>query len=147
MGDTTDLMQLYSTRILALAADIPHLARLPDPQASVKRRSPLCGSTVTVDLDMKDGRVSRFGQEVKACALGQAAAGVLGQVVIGRSAAELSRARDQLRAMLTQGGPVPDPPFDGFEVLTPAREYRNRHASILLALEATVEATEQLAPA
>ncbi len=147
MGDTTDLMQLYSTRILALAADIPHLARLPDPQASVKRRSPLCGSTVTVDLDMKDGRVSRFGQDVKACALGQAAAGVLGQVVIGRSAAELSRARDQLRAMLTQGGPVPDPPFDGFEVLTPAREYRNRHASILLALEATVEATEQLAPA
>jgi len=147
MGDTTDLMQLYSTRILALAADIPHLARLPDPQASVKRRSPLCGSTVTVDLDMKDGRVSRFGQEVKACALGQAAAGVLGQVVIGRSAAELSRARDQLRAMLTQGGPVPDPPFDGFEVLTPAREYRNRHASILLALEATVEATEQLASA
>ena len=147
MGDTTDLMQLYSTRILALAADIPHLARLPDPQASVKRRSPLCGSTVTVDLDMKDGRVSRFGQEVKACALGQAAAGVLGQVVIGRSAAELSRARDQLRAMLTQNGPVPDPPFDGFEVLTPAREYRNRHASILLALEATVEATEQLAPA
>ncbi len=147
MGDTTDLMQLYSTRILALAADIPHLARLPDPQASVKRRSPLCGSTVTVDLDMKDGRVSRFGQDVKACALGQAAAGVLGQVVIGRSAAELSRARDQLRAMLTQNGPVPDPPFDGFEVLTPAREYRNRHASILLALEATVEATEQLAPA
>ena len=147
MGDTTDLMQLYSTRILALAADIPHLARLPDPQASVKRRSPLCGSTVTVDLDMTDGRVSRFGQDVKACALGQAAAGVLGQVVIGRSAAELSRARDQLRAMLTQNGPVPDPPFDGFEVLTPAREYRNRHASILLALEATVEATEQLAPA
>jgi len=147
MGDTTDLMQLYSTRILALAADIPHLARLPDPQASVKRRSPLCGSTVTVDLDMKDGRVSRFGQEVKACALGQAAAGVLGQVVIGRSAAELSRARDQLRAMLTQNGPVPAPPFDGFEVLTPAREYRNRHASILLALEATVEATEQLTSA
>ncbi|MCC5961688.1 MAG: iron-sulfur cluster assembly scaffold protein [Rhodobacteraceae bacterium] len=147
MGDTTDLMQLYSTRILALAADIPHLARLSDPQASVKRRSPLCGSTVTVDLDMTDGRVSRFGQEVKACALGQAAAAVLGQVVIGRSAAELSRARDQLRAMLTQGGPVPDAPFDGFEVLTPARDYRNRHASILLALEATVEATEQLASA
>jgi NifU-like protein involved in Fe-S cluster formation len=147
MGDTTDLMQLYSTRILALAADIPHLARLSDPQASVKRRSPLCGSTVTVDLDMADGRVTRFGQEVKACALGQAAAGVLGQVVIGRSAAELSRARDQLRAMLTQSGPVPDPPFDGFEVLTPAREYRNRHASILLALEATVEATEQLTSA
>ncbi len=146
MGENADLMKLYSSRILALAADIPHHARLEAPQASVRRRSPLCGSTVTVDLDMADGRVSRFGQDVKACALGQAAAAVLGQVVLGRSADELARARDQLRAMLTTDGPVPDAPFEGYEVLTPAREYRNRHASILLAIEAATEATAQLAP-
>ncbi len=144
MAENADLMSLYSTRILALAADIPHQTRLDAPQVSVKRRSPLCGSTVTVDLDMQGGRVSRFGQEVRACALGQAAAAVLGQVVIGRDAVELARARDQLKAMLTQSGPVPDTPFEGYEVLTPARDYRNRHASILLALEATVEAVEKL---
>lgn len=144
MGENADLMKLYSSRILALAADIPHHARLEAPQASVRRRSPLCGSTVTVDLDMADGRVSRFGQDVKACALGQAAAAVLGQVVLGRSADELARARDQLRAMLTTDGPVPDAPFEDYEVLTPAREYRNRHASILLAIEAATEATAQL---
>ena len=131
MAENADLIKLYSGRILALAADIPHHARLDGPQASVKKRSPLCGSTVTVDLDMEDGRVARFGQDVKACALGQAAAALLGQVVLGRSAAELALARDQLRAMLTTDGPVPDAPFDGFEVLLPAREYRNRHASIL----------------
>lgn len=145
MSENADLIKLYSARILALAADIPHLQRLDGPQASVKRRAPLCGSTVSVDLDMDAGRVTRFGQDVKACALGQAAAAILGAAVIGRSVPELVRARDQLRAMLTEAGPVPDAPFDGFEVLLPARDYRNRHASVLLALEATVEAAEHLA--
>jgi NifU-like protein involved in Fe-S cluster formation len=144
MADNADLIKLYSGRILALAADIPHHSRLDAPQTTVKRRSPLCGSTVIVDLDIHDGRVSRFGQDVKACALGQAAAAVLGQVVLGRTPQELAQARDQLRAMLTTSGPVPDAPFEGYEVLLPAQEYRNRHASILLALEAVVEGSLQL---
>jgi len=146
MSDNAEMMKLYSARILALAADIPHLGRLDAPDTSVKRRSPLCGSTVTVDLDMKQGRVTRFAQEVKACALGQAAAAILGQVIIGRSAAELATARAQLYAMLTDHGPVPDAPFTGYEVLTPARDYRNRHASILLALDAALEASQSLTP-
>ncbi|WP_323764303.1 iron-sulfur cluster assembly scaffold protein [Marinovum sp.] len=139
----TDLIKLYSARILALAADIPHSQRLDAPEATVKKRSPLCGSTVTVDVVMKDGRVAAFGQDVKACALGQSAASVLGAVVIGRSPEELEKAQTELRAMLKQGGPVPEAPFEGYEVLEPAREYRNRHASILLALEATVEAARE----
>jgi len=93
---------------------------------------------------MAQGRVSRFGQEVKACALGQAAAAVVGGAVLGRTLAELEAARDALRAMLTQDGPVPPAPFDGFEVLLPAREYRNRHASILLSIEAAAEAAHSL---
>lgn len=144
LSENADLIKLYSGRILALATDIAHHQRLDNPQASVKRRSPLCGSTVTVDMDLQDGHVSRFGQDVKACALGQAAAAIVGQVVLGRNAQELARARDQLRAMLQQDGPVPDAPFEGFEVLLPAREYRNRHASILLAIEAAAEAAQSL---
>lgn len=141
MSDS-DLIKLYSTRILGLAADIPHLGRLPAPQGSARRRSPLCGSTVTADVVMKDGRVAEFAQDVKACALGQASAAVLGAVVINRSLPELQSARDALRAMLKDGGPVPPAPFDGYEVLLPARDYKNRHASILLALEAVCEAIE-----
>ena len=141
MSDS-DLIKLYSGRILELAADIPHLGRLPAPQASVRKRSPLCGSTVTADVVMEGGRVAEFAQDVKACALGQAAAGVLGAVALGRTAAELAAARDALRAMLKAGGPVPAAPFTGFEVLLPARDYKNRHASILLALEAITEAAE-----
>jgi NifU-like protein involved in Fe-S cluster formation len=140
-----DLIKLYSGRILALAADMPHTDRLAHPQASVRRRAPLCGSTVTVDVDMDDGRIVAFGQDVKACALGQAAASVVGAHVVGCTAAQVARARDELKAMLTAGGPVPTAPFDGLEVLTPARDYKNRHASILLALEATVEATTAIA--
>lgn len=137
-----DLVKLYSGRILALAADIPHLGRLDAPQGTAKRRSPLCGSTVTVDVAITNGRVSAFAQDVKACALGQASASILGGVVLGRSLAELQTARDALRAMLKEAGPAPAAPFDGYEVLLPARDYKNRHASVLLALEAVVEAFE-----
>ena len=138
----TDLIKLYSGRILALAADIPHLGRLPAPQGSARRRSPLCGSTVTVDVVLRDGRVAEFAQDVKACALGQASAAVLGQAALGRSLPEVEAARDALRAMLKDAAPPPTAPFDGFEVLIPARDYKNRHASILLAIEAALEATE-----
>jgi NifU-like protein involved in Fe-S cluster formation len=89
---------------------------------------------------LENGRIARFGQDVKACALGQAAASVVGAAAIGATRAQIETARDQLKAMLKEGGPVPDAPFDGLEVLMPARDYKNRHASILLALEATAEA-------
>ena len=144
MSDS-DLLKLYSTRILALAADIPHLGRLAAPQGSARRRSPLCGSTVTADVVVKDGKVAEFAQDVKACTLGQASAALLGQVVIGRSLPELQAARDAVQAMLKTSGPVPAAPFQGYETLLPARDYKNRHASILLALEAVCEAMEAAA--
>jgi NifU-like protein involved in Fe-S cluster formation len=139
MSDS-DLIRLYSGRILELAANIPHAGRLEAPDATAQRRSPLCGSTVTVDIGVTDGRVSRFAQDVKACALGQASASVLGRAIIGRTFDEVDAARAQLAAMLRSEGPVPETPFDGWEVLLPARDYRNRHASILLAVEAAAEA-------
>ncbi|MWD27316.1 iron-sulfur cluster assembly scaffold protein [Aquicoccus sp. SCR17] len=140
-----DLIKLYSGRILALAGDIPRLGRLEAPCASVKRRSPLCGSTVTVDLNVADGVVSDYAQDVKACALGQAAASVVGANVVGCTRAEVEAARDALLAMLKEDGPTPPAPFQELEVLRPARDYKNRHASIMLALEATAEAMEKAA--
>ena len=138
-----DLMKLYSQRILALAASIPHVGRLEGAQGSAMKRSPLCGSTVTVDVRLEDGRVAGFGQDVKACALGQSSASVLGTHVIGRTREEIERGRDQLRALIKEGGPTPDAPFDDLEVLRPARDYKNRHASIMLAWEATLAAMDE----
>jgi NifU-like protein involved in Fe-S cluster formation len=144
MSENNDLIKLYSGQILALAAEIPHSERLDAPQATVKKRSPLCGSTVTVDLRMDGEHVSDFGQDVKACALGQAAASVVGSAVIGRNEDEIRTAQSQLKAMLKSDGPAPDAPFEELKVLLPAKEFKNRHASIMLALDATVEAIEQL---
>ncbi|MCB5409095.1 iron-sulfur cluster assembly scaffold protein [Pseudogemmobacter faecipullorum] len=136
----SNLIALYSGQILDLAANIPLTGRLAAPQGSAKRRSPLCGSSLTVDLTLHEGRITDFAQDVRACALGQASAAILGQVVLGRSAAEIRQARDQLKAMLSEAGPVPDAPFEGYGLLAPAREFTNRHASILLALEASCDA-------
>ncbi|MDR6265454.1 iron-sulfur cluster assembly scaffold protein [Roseobacter sp. N2S] len=147
MTDASEMVKLYSNRILALAADIPHAERLDAPQASQMKRSPLCGSTVTVDVSLENGVISAFGQDVKACALGQASASVLGGAVIGQSLETVRKGRDQLAAMLKSDGPVPDAPFDGLEVLDPAKAYKNRHASILLAFDATVTALESLSQA
>ncbi|WP_289155598.1 iron-sulfur cluster assembly scaffold protein [uncultured Salipiger sp.] len=143
MSAETDLIKLYSQRILALAADIPRTGRLEAPDASVKKRSPLCGSTVTVDLVMRDGRVAEYAQDVKACALGQAAASVVGGAIVGCTPAEIAAARDALRAMLKEDGPAPAAPFDDLEVLRPAQAYKNRHASIMLTLDAATEAAQQ----
>ena len=142
MADS-DLMQLYSRRILALTTAIPHQGRLDAPDGSAMRRSPQCGSSVTVDVALANGRIRDFAQQVRACALGQASAAVLGSAVIGRDRAEIQTTRDQLRAMLTDGGDGPAAPFADLEALLPAREYPNRHASILLAWDATLEAMDQ----
>lgn len=142
MSDS-DLMQLYSRRILALTAAIPHQGRLPSPDGIAMRRSPHCGSSITVDLVLDGGRITEFAQQVRACALGQASAAVLGGAVIGRTRAEIVLARDQLLAMLKQNGPAPQQPFAELEALLPARDFQNRHASIMLAWEATLEAMDQ----
>ncbi|NIZ62956.1 iron-sulfur cluster assembly scaffold protein [Sedimentitalea sp. CY04] len=144
MTSDSDLIKLYSSRILALAADIPHLERLEAPDATVKKRAPLCGSTITIDLNLSDGKITDFGQDVKACALGQASASIVGNAILGRCYDEVETARNQLKSMLVENGPVPSPPFNELEVLIPARDFKNRHASILLALEATLEAMRQV---
>ncbi|MBP1804265.1 iron-sulfur cluster assembly scaffold protein [Rubellimicrobium aerolatum] len=138
-----DLLQLYSARILALAADIPRIGHLAEPQGAARRRAPLCGSVVGVELRLKDGRVADFAQDVRACALGQAAAAVVGAAVVGRTPEEVRRGRDALWAMLREGGEAPAAPWDGFAALIPAREHPNRHGSIMLAIEATIEALDQ----
>lgn len=144
MGENQSLINLYSQRILRLAADIPLTEPLADPDATVGKRSPLCGSNITVSLKMADGKVSAYSQDVKACALGQAAASILGASVIGRTYDEVKQGRDELFAMLTADGPAPQTPFADLEVLISAKDYKNRHASIMLAFEATLAALEQI---
>jgi NifU-like protein involved in Fe-S cluster formation len=131
---------LYNRDILRLAASVPHLGRLKAAQASAERRSPVCGSRVAVDVVLdKEGRVAALGQEVKACALGQASAALMGANVLGRTGPELADARDALRAFLA--GERDDPgSWPGLDLFAEARPFTARHPSILLAFEAAAEA-------
>jgi NifU-like protein involved in Fe-S cluster formation len=132
---------LYSARILALAANMPRAGRLAAPQGSAERVAKLCGSRITADVTLDtDGRIADFAQDVQACALGQAAAAVLGAHVIGADRHEIEAARDQFRAMLNQGGPPPQGRFKDLAVLEPVKDYPARHASSLLAFEAALAA-------
>jgi NifU-like protein involved in Fe-S cluster formation len=136
---------LYNRDILRLAASIPHQRRLEHPQASVEKRSPLCGSRVAVDVVLDEqGRVSSLGQEVKACALGQASASLMGANAIGRTTNELAEARDALAAYL-QGTRNDPGDWPGLKILADARPYKARHASILLPFEAVSEAAGEAA--
>lgn len=134
------LDDLYTARILKAAANMPRAGRLAHPDASAEKVSKLCGSRVTVDVALKDGRIADYAQEVKACALGQAAAAILGEHAVGASVEEIESARDALRAMLKSGGPPPEGRFADLAMLAPVKDYPPRHASTLLAFEATAEA-------
>ncbi|KQS57745.1 nitrogen fixation protein NifU [Brevundimonas sp. Leaf363] len=133
--------ELYSARILALAANMPRSGRLAAPDGTGERTAKLCGSRAVVDVVLDDdGRVADFAQDVKACALGQAAAGVIGEGVIGASVEEIAEARDALSAMLKSGGEGPVGRFEGLRALKLVADYPARHASTLVAVEATLEA-------
>lgn len=134
--------ELYSERILTLSANMPRAGRLARPDASAERVAKLCGSRVLVDVAMHGDRVADFGQEVKACALGQASAAILGANVIGATVAELELARDALSAMLKSDGPAPQGRFADLAVLEPVKAYPARHASTLLAFEAVLAAVQ-----
>lgn len=136
---------LYSGGILDAAAAIPPAARLAAPQASAKKVSRICGSEVTADLSLKDGVVSEFGMEARACALGQAAASILARNIIGARSGELYALRDEMRAMLKEGGPPPSGArWQELAVLAPVRDYPQRHASTMLVFEAVCDCLGQI---
>ena len=137
---------LYSAKILKAAANMPRAGRLAHPDASAEKVSKLCGSRVLVDVTLRDGRIADYAQEVKACALGQAAAAILGQHAVGASVEEIESARDSLRAMLKDGGSPPEGRFADLAMLAPVKDYPPRHASTLLAFEATAEACRKAMP-
>lgn len=138
------LNEVYNRRILELAADIPRIGVIEDADASATAISKMCGSKVTVHLKMVDGRVSDFSHEVQACALGQASSSVLAAHIVGSTRDEVEAVRDAMRAMLKEEGAPPTGKWSDLEVLQPAREFRNRHQSILLTFDATLDAIGQI---
>lgn len=138
------LNDIYNKKIIELAGNIPRLGRLPDPDASATAHSKLCGSTVKVDLKMKDGLVSDFAHDVKACALGQASSSIMARHVIGSNATELRELRETVRKMLKENGAPPEGKWGDIALLEPVRDYKARHASTMLTFDAVVDAIGQI---
>jgi NifU-like protein involved in Fe-S cluster formation len=138
------LDDVYNAKILELAGNIPRIGRLPEPDATARAHSRLCGSTVTVDVKMADGHVSDFAHDVKACALGQASSSVMARNIVGSSPAELRELRGQMHRMLKENGSPPGGRWEDLKFLEPVRDYRARHASTLLTFDAVVDAIDQI---
>lgn len=135
---------LYNDRIMALAGDIPRAERLSAPDASIFHESPLCGSRITVDLAMDQGRVTDYGQKVRACTLGQAAASFMARHIVGRPGGELVELAESMRAMLKEGAEPPGGEWRELAMFAPAREFKSRHGSVLLVFEAVAKAVKQI---
>lgn len=141
------LDDVYNAHILDLAGNIGRIGRLATPDASATRHAKLCGSRITVDLSMEGDVVADYAHEVKACALGQAAAAVMAKCVIGASSAELRQARDEMFAMLKEGAAPPEGRFAELRYLEPVRDFKARHASTMLVFEAVVACLDDIATA
>ena len=140
-----DLDEIYNTRILELAGAMTRGERLQHPDATATAHSKLCGSTVSVDLKMKDGRVADYGQTVKACLLGQAASSIVGREIVGSTPDELHAVASQMRAMLKDNGAPPTGRWADLAVLEPVRNYKQRITSTLLVFDAVEKALDEAA--
>ena len=136
--------EVYNSKILELAGNIPRLGRLDAPDATATAHSKLCGSTVTVDLTMAGDEITDFAHQVKACALGQASSSIMARHVIGAKAHELRGLRETVRRMLKENGAPPPGKWADIAVLEPVRDYKARHASTLLTFDAVVDAIDQI---
>lgn len=139
-----NLNDLYNDRILELSANMPRTRRLDRPDASATAHSKLCGSKIAVDIRMDDGIVTDYGQDVKACLLGQTSAAVMGEHIVGSTAEELRDVAARMRRMLKEGGEPPSGKWADLAVLEPVRDYRARHASALLVFDAVLDAIGQV---
>ena len=135
-------MKLYTEKILKLTTEIPRIGRIDEADKVVSVRSPICGSSVTIYVNKKKGEISDFKQEIRACALGQASASILASNIIGLNYSKICKLRKSVKDMLEKGSSPPPSPFSKYELLRPASEFKNRHASIMLVLNAAKEALQ-----
>ena len=135
---------IYNSKILEFAGNIPLTGTLNDADASAQAHSRLCGSKVRIWLKMDGDTISAFSHDVKACALGQASSSIMARHVVGATSDEVRKAREDMLAMLKADGEGPDGRFADMRYLLPVRDYKARHASTMLTFDAVVDAISQV---
>ncbi len=141
---TDALFKLYTRDILRLAGSISRVGSLDDADGAATRTSRLCGSTMTVEIAVEDGRIADYAQRIQACAFGQASAALFAEAAPDRSMQEVERGRAQVEAFL-KGGAAPEGVWSAFGRLEPVREVKARHGAVLLPFETTLAAFQAAA--
>ena len=136
------LEELYNDRLISLAANIPLSGVLESADFAAQAHSKICGSRISITLNVKDHIITDYAQEVKACLLGQCAASIVGAHIIGCHKDELLQLKNQMEAMLKKDGDPPTGKWQDLELLLPVRAVKQRHSSVMLVFEAVVEALE-----
>jgi NifU-like protein involved in Fe-S cluster formation len=139
-----ELSDLYSQKILEIAANQPIPGRLAAPDATARKVSRVCGSSIEVDLVVSAGTITGYGHKISACALGQTSAAIVATNIVGTPIAEFRALRDEMTAMLKSNGAPPAGRWSDLAYLEPVRDYSPRHTSTLLVFDAVVEALDKL---
>ena len=129
------MTELYNTDILRWTTRIPYTTRLVDADVTVTKTSRICGSRISVDAVISNGAISAFGQNVKACALGQASAAIVGQNVLGLTSDELADIAERFRSMVKTGEADFPEKWVDLALLAPVVGHPGRHGSVLLPFE------------
>ncbi len=136
-------MDIYTKKILELASETPFSERLINPDVTITRRTPVCGSSITIDMILSNGKITQFGQKINACALGQASSAIVTKEILGRTKGDVEELSKAVQKMLSANGPPPRIPYKDYEALSPAKNYKNRHASIMLILDTIIAGFEK----
>ncbi len=136
------MKELNTSEIMSFAAHIPHIGDLPGAQGQGLAHSKLCGSKISVKLNISNGKVCAFSQQVKACLVGQASASIVGHNIIGSTRSEVAQARETVRFMLEEEGELPTGKWADFALLVPVRNYKSRYSTVLIAFDAVLEAMD-----
>jgi nitrogen fixation protein NifU and related proteins len=87
-----DLRELYQEVILDHSKHPRHFGRLPDATHTGEGFNPLCGDRVKVYLDVdKDDRIADIRFEGRGCAISQASASLMTDMLVGRTIAEAEK--------------------------------------------------------
>ncbi len=97
--------KLYTPELLALAVGLAEFPADPSLPLHGEARSKSCGSTLSADIGLDEaGHIERIGLQVRACAVGQAAAAIFAKAAVGRNLAEIESTHAALLAWLAGTG-------------------------------------------
>ena len=137
-------MDLYTNKILELASTIPITTRLMSPDISITKRTAICGSSITLDFNISEAKIREVGLDIKACALGQASACIFVTNAIGTDIDTILELRKNLKTFLETGDFLIRDPFKRYKYFEPAQKVPYRHDSVLLILDASIEALQKV---